>query len=204
MTNLSLKISGYITIGLTSIMPISQERLIESIKQDDSDSVTSFYSRNLKQVKAIGLNPKVTQKEIGNVLEKKYSTRFLRLNKVSQNYYHYIIKSTNHSIKEIVQAYEKEYDRLIILNSYDLIYDYMNVVSYFKINSFLYQRIIKSGILTNLFMHFGYINKKKLALLLQGSGKGVNEYTFQAIEPVLDKDFHSKVDIIKHKIYKQA
>jgi hypothetical protein len=53
-------------------------------------------------------------------------------------------------------------------------------------------------------MHFGYINKKKLALLLQGSGKGVNEYTFQAIEPVLDKDFHSKVDIIKHKIYKQA
>ncbi len=61
-----------------------------------------------------------------------------------------------------MQAYEKEYDRLIILNSYDLIYDYMNVVSYFKINSFLYQRIIKSGILTNLFMHFGYINKKKL------------------------------------------
>jgi cytochrome c oxidase subunit IV len=200
----SLRVSGYITIGLTSIMPISQERLIESIKQDDSDSITSFYSRNLNKVRTLGLNPKVTQKEIGNVLENKYSNRFLRLNKVSQNYYHYIIKSTNHSIKEIVQAYEKEYDRLIILNSYDLIYDYMNVVSYFKINSFLYQRIIKSGILTNLFMHFGYINKKKLALLLQGSGKGVNEYTFQAIEPVLDKDFHSKVDIIKHKIYKQA
>ena len=43
-----------------------------------------------------------------------------------------------------------------------------------------------------------------LALFLQGSDKGVNEYTFQAIEPVLDKDFHSKVDIIKHKIYIQA
>jgi cytochrome c oxidase subunit IV len=203
MSTPSLRVSGYITIGLTSIIPVSQERFIESVKQDDSDSITSFYSRNLNKVTTLGHNPKVIQNEIEASFE-KYSNRFLRLNKVSQNYYHYLIKSSNHSVKEIVQAYEKEYDRLIILNSYDLIYDYMNVVSYFKINSFLYQRIIKSGILTNLFMHFGYINKKKLALLLQGSGKGVNEYTFQAIEPVLDKDFHSKVDIIKHKIYKQA
>lgn len=207
MTNLSLKISGYITIGLTSVKPVSFADFKESVEQNDSDKNISFYSENLERLHSFGQNPfwRLPKTEIENsILEKEYSTRFSRLNKVSQNYYHYIIKSTNHSIKEIVQVYEKECDRLIILNSYDLMHDYMSMVSYFSINSFLYQRIIKSGILTNLFMHFGYINKKKLALLLQGSGKGVNEYTFQAIEPVLDKDFHSKVDIIKHKIYIQA
>ncbi len=207
MTNLSLKISGYIAIGLTSVKPVSFSDFKESIAQNESDKTISFYSENLERLHSFGQNPfwRLPKTQIENsILEKKYSTRFSRLNKVSQNYYHYIIKSTTHSVKEIVQAYEKECDRLIILNSYDLMHDYMSMVSYFSINSFLYQRIIKSGILTNLFMHFGYINKKKLALLLQGSGKGVNEYTFQAIEPVLDKDFHSKVDIIKHKIYKQA
>ena len=67
------------------------------------------------------------------------------------------------------------------------------------LNSLLQKRIVKSGKLSNLFSRFGYINKKKLVQLLQGKGEAVNPYTFQSIEPILDKDFQNKIDIIRYQ-----
>ena len=104
MTNLSLKISGYITIGLTSVKPVSFADFKDSVEQNDSDKTISFYSENLERLHSFGQNPfwRLPKTTTDNsFLEKKYSNRFLRLNKVSHNYDHYIIKSTNHSIKEI-------------------------------------------------------------------------------------------------------
>ena len=189
---------GYIVAGLKQIDPISYEEF----KADPEETHISiqFISRNLKEIDILKDSFSVRISDTRNEdFDEKYYSRFCRLNKITNRYYHYLLFYINDVVPKILESSREEFDRVIIFRSKNIIEHYNELIKIFMLNSLLQKRIVKSGKLSNLFSRFGYINKKKLIQVLQGKGEAVSSYTFQSIEPILDRDFQSNVDVIRYK-----
>jgi hypothetical protein len=193
-----IKEQGYIVAGFKTIEPISY---LEFKKEPEETNIPNqFIARNLKGVDVLKDSFSIRMSDIKNVdFDKKYYSRFCRLNKITNRYYHYLLVHTNDAVPKILESSREEFDRIIIFRSKNIIEHYNELIKIFMLNSLLQKRIVKSGKLSNLFSRFGYINKKKLVQLLQGKGEAVNPYTFQSIKPILDKDFQNKIDIIRYQ-----
>ncbi len=193
-----IKEQGYIVAGFKTIDPIPYAEF----KADPEETLipTQFISRNLKGIDILKDSFSVRMSDIENVdFDKKYYSRFCRLNKITNRYYHYLLAHTNDGVNKILESSREEFDRVIIFRSKNIIEHYNELIKIFMLNSLLQKRIVKSGKLSNLFSRFGYINKKKLVQLLRGKGEAVSAYTFQSIEPILDKDFQKNIDVIRYQ-----
>lgn len=191
-----IKEQGYIVAGFKTIEPISYS---EFKREPEETNITNqFIARNLKGLDVLKDSFSVRMSDVNNVdFDEKYYSRFCRLNKITTRYYHYLLAHTNDAVPKILESSREEFDRIIIFRSKNRIEHYNELIKIFMLNSLLQKRIVKSGNLSNLFSRFGYINKKKLAQLLQGKGEAVSPYTFQSIEPIVDKDFQNKIDVIR-------
>ena len=187
-----IKEHGYIVAGLKKIDPISYEEF--KADPEETHIPIQFISRNLKEIDILKDSFSVRMSDIQNAdFDKRYYIRFCRLNQITNRYYHYLLTHTNDSVPKILESSKDEFDRVIIFRSKHIIEHYNELIKIFMLNSLLQKRIVKSGKLSNLFSRFGYINKKKLVQVLQGKGEAVSSYTFQSIEPILDRDFQSNM-----------
>jgi len=193
-----IKEHGYIVAGLKKIDPISYEEF--KAEPEETNIPNQFISRNLKGIDILKDSFSVRMPDTQNEdFDKKYYNRFCRLNKITNRYYHYLLTHTNDTVPKILESSKEDFDRVIIFRSKNIIEHYNELIKIFMLNSLLQKRIVKSGKLSNLFSRFGYINKKKLVQLLQGNGEAVSSYTFQSIEPILDRDFRSNMDVIRYQ-----
>ena len=193
-----IKEQGYIIAGFKIIEPISYAEF--KAEPEETNIPNQFIARNLKELDVLKDSFSVRMSDVKNVdFDKIYYSRFCRLNKIRNRYYHYLLTHTNDTVPKILESTRDEFDRIIIFRPKNIIEHYNELIKIFMLNSLLQKRIVKSGKLSNLFSRFGYINKKKLRQLMQGKGEAVSPYTFQSIEPILDKDFQNKIDVIRHQ-----
>ena len=86
--------------------------------------------------------------DIKNVdFDKKYYSRFCRLNKITNRYYHYLLLHTNDAVPKILESSREEFDRIIIFRSKNIIEHYNELIKIFMLNSLLQKRISHPPIL---------------------------------------------------------
>ena len=193
-----IKQQGYIVVGLKSINPISFDEF--KTFPEETNIPNQFIARTLKSNYKPKESFSIQLTDINDEnFDSKYYSRFCRLNKISNRYYHYLLSHTNDSVNQILESSREEFERVIILRSKNIIAHYCELIKIFMLNSLLHKRIVRSGKHSNLYSRFGYISKEKLGELLRGKGEAVSSYTFQAIQPITDKDFKNNLDVLRHQ-----
>ena len=182
-----IKQSGYLVICFKELEPISKDHFLASYQEPEP--IVQFYKRSLNIQ---------TEKKI-KVFSTEMSSRFSRLSKIAFRYYYYYLTHTNDSIQNITEETKDNFDRVLVFHSKNIIEHYHEMQKILLLNSYMYRQIIKSGILSNLFLPFGYIKQKRLEQILQGNASCVNRYTFQMIQPVTDVNFRDNLYTIRPK-----
>ncbi|MEM7183318.1 MAG: hypothetical protein AAF518_20565 [Spirochaetota bacterium] len=198
------EVEGKIVVILNSIIEKSFESYIEEIKQDSINTSLTFANRfisyNLKPSYGIvKTSSAVFQEDIDALVNNKnYQIRFNRLKSLLGDMYHFHIKHTFASLQEIKEYAQKEdATRYFVFSVDNLVEDYVKTIKIFKLNSFLAQRYTNYYHSENLYHIAGFIRNKRLKALLVGKGKGVNNYTFKALNLIVDEDLVTGVSYIK-------
>jgi hypothetical protein len=189
-----LQSSGYILVGLKEVEALQMEELIR--QGFDPEPSLQFISRNLLKEKFFA-EPKDVR-EVGD----SYILRLNRLQKMAPFVFHYSISCSGQSLTSIIQNSRTKFDRILVFQTNSIEKHNIELLKLFRVNSFLYSRMIRFREFTNFFIHFGHISKNKIQrMLYQNKAYGVTPYTFQVIPLVLDKDFKNGIDRMVPKVY---
>lgn len=198
------EIPGIIFILLKKLIPISIDEYIERMKKDTiSFSVEpsfNFFTYNLKRNSNNGVYPTVYSEDVreSNFIE-NYKNKYDRLCKISERFYSYHIQHTFENPNSILQySKEEKADRVIVFKSSNIVDNYLRIIKIFKLNSFAYRKELNASLSSNLYSPAGFIQNKKLNMLLKGKGKSVSDTTFKILQLVFDKELNSNLVTIQH------
>lgn len=194
------EVTGYLVVVLRTVEFCDLETLTKIPNSILADEY-SFYSGNIKLLSKNDTKKTIRAKELQNSIPKSWTSRFNRLQKIHSRYYKYELHYTNDSISSIVSSVKSEnVNRLLVMQSKDMIGDFSELVKIFRLNSFLYQRLTKARLADQLYFRAGFISEKKLDRMLTGKGRSIYAETFQIMDIILDKDFTKNVDNLRPKI----
>lgn len=129
----------------------------------------------------------------------QYKIKYDRLYRISERFYSYHIQHTFENPNSILQySKEQKADRLIVFKSSNIVDNYLRIIKILKLNSFMYRRELNANLSSNLYSPAGFIQDKKLNMLLRGKGKSVSDTTFKILQLVFDKELNSNLVTIQH------
>ena len=198
------EVSGIIFILLKKLIPINLNEYIKKMKDDtidfSSESSFDFFTYNLKKYDENMVYPSVYREDILKpdfIIQ--YKKKYDRLYRISERFYSYHIQHTFENPNIILQyAKEKNVDRLIVFKSSNIVDNYLRLIKILKLNSFAYRRELNADLSSNLYSPAGFIQNKKLNMLLRGKGKSVSDTTFKILQLVFDKELDSNLVTIQH------
>ena len=198
------EISGIIFILLKKLIPINLNEYIKKMKDDtidfSSESSFDFFTYNLKKYDDNMVYPSVYREDILKpdfIIQ--YKKKYDRLYRISERFYSYHIQHTFENPNIILQyAKEKNVDRLIVFKSSNIVDNYLRLIKILKLNSFAYRKELNADLSSNLYSPAGFIQNKKLNMLLRGKGKSVSDTTFKILQLVFDKELDSNLVTIQH------
>ena len=198
------EISGIIFILLKKLIPINLNEYIKKMNDDtidfSSESSFDFFTYNLKKYDENMVYPSVYREDILKpdfIIQ--YKKKYDRLYRISERFYSYHIQHTFENPNIILQyAKEKNVDRLIVFKSSNIVDNYLRLIKILKLNSFAYRRELNADLSSNLYSPAGFIQNKKLNMLLRGKGKSVSDTTFKILQLVFDKELDSNLVTIQH------
>ena len=198
------EISGIIFILLKKLIPINLNEYIKKMNDDtidfSSESSFDFFTYNLKKYDENMVYPSVYREDILKpdfIIQ--YKKKYDRLYRISERFYSYHIQHTFENPNVILQyAKEQNADRLIVFKSSNIVDNYLRLIKILKLNSFAYRRELNADLSSNLYSPAGFIQNKKLNMLLRGKGKSVTDTTFKILQLVFDKELDSNLVTIQH------
>ena len=198
------EISGIIFILLKKLIPINLNEYIKKMKDEtvdfSSESSFDFFTYNLKKYDENMVYPSVYREDILKpdfIIQ--YKKKYDRLYRISERFYSYHIQHTFENPNIILQyAKEKNVDRLIVFKSSNIVDNYLRLIKILKLNSFAYRKELNADLSSNLYSPAGFIQNKKLNMLLRGKGKSVSDTTFKILQLVFDKELDSNLVTIQH------
>lgn len=198
------EISGIIFILLKKLIPINLNEYIKKMNDDtidfSSESSFDFFTYNLKKYDENMVYPSVYREDILKpdfIIQ--YKKKYDRLYRISERFYSYHIQHTFENPNIILQyAKEKNADRLIVFKSSNIVDNYLRLIKILKLNSFAYRKELNADLSSNLYSPAGFIQNKKLNMLLRGKGKSVSDTTFKILQLVFDKELDSNLVTIQH------
>ncbi len=198
------EISGIIFILLKKLIPINLNEYIKKMNDDtidfSSESSFDFFTYNLKKYDENMVYPSVYREDILKpdfIIQ--YKKKYDRLYRISERFYSYHIQHTFENPNIILQyAKEKNVDRLIVFKSSNIVDNYLRLIKILKLNSFAYRKELNADLSSNLYSPAGFIQNKKLNMLLRGKGKSVSDTTFKILQLVFDKELDSNLVTIQH------
>ena len=198
------EISGIIFILLKKLIPINLNEYIKKMNDDtidfSSESSFDFFTYNLKKYDENMVYPSVYREDILKpdfIIQ--YKKKYDRLYRISERFYSYHIQHTFENPNIILQyAKEKNVDRLIVFKSSNIVDNYLRLIKILKLNSFAYRKELNADLSSNLYSPAGFIQNKKLNMLLRGKGKSVTDTTFKILQLVFDKELDSNLVTIQH------
>ncbi len=197
------EVSGIIFVLLKKLIPINLNEYIKKMKDEtvdfSSESSFDFFTYNLKKYDNT-VYPSVYREDILKpdfIIQ--YKKKYDRLYRISERFYSYHIQHTFENPNVILQyAKEQNADRLIVFKSSNIVDNYLRLIKILKLNSFAYRRELNTDLSSNLFSPAGFIQNKKLNMLLRGKGKCVSDTTFKILQLVFDKELDSNLVTIQH------
>ena len=198
------EISGIIFILLKKLIPINLNEYIKKMNDDtidfSSESSFDFFTYNLKKYDENMVYPSVYREDILKpdfIIQ--YKKKYDRLYRISERFYSYHIQHTFENPNVILQyAKEQNADRLIVFKSSNIVDNYLRLIKILKLNSFAYRKELNADLSSNLYSPAGFIQNKKLNMLLRGKGKSVSDTTFKILQLVFDKELDSNLVTIQH------
>ena len=198
------EVSGIIFILLKKLIPINLNEYIKKMNDDtidfSSESSFDFFTYNLKKYDENMVYPSVYREDILKpdfIIQ--YKKKYDRLYRISERFYSYHIQHTFENPNIILQyAKEKNVDRLIVFKSSNIVDNYLRLIKILKLNSFAYRKELNADLSSNLYSPAGFIQNKKLNMLLRGKGKSVSDTTFKILQLVFDKELDSNLVTIQH------
>ena len=198
------EISGIIFILLKKLIPINLNEYIKKMKDDtidfSSESSFDFFTYNLKKYDDNMVYPSVYREDILKpdfIIQ--YKKKYDRLYRISERFYSYHIQHTFENPNAILQyAKEQNANRLIVFKSSNIVDNYLRLIKILKLNSFAYRKELNADLSSNLYSPAGFIQNKKLNMLLRGKGKSVSDTTFKILQLVFDKELDSNLVTIQH------
>ena len=198
------EVSGIIFILLKKLTPISLDEYIKKMKEGtidfSSESSFDFFTYNLKKNSNNRAYPSVYHEDVLNAnFISQYKIKYDRLYRISERFYSYHIQHTFENPNSILQySKEQKADRLIVFKSSNIVDNYLRIIKILKLNSFMYRRELNANLSSNLYSPAGFIQNKKLNMLLKGKGKSVSDTTFKILQLVFDQELHSNLVTIQH------
>ncbi|MBP7284275.1 MAG: hypothetical protein KBA66_22000 [Leptospiraceae bacterium] len=198
------EVSGIIFILLKKLIPINLNEYIKKMKDDtidfSSESSFDFFTYNLKKYDDNRIYPSVYREDIVKPdFIVQYKKKYDRLYRISERFYSYHIQHTFENPNAILQyAKEQNANRLIVFKSSNIVDNYLRLIKILKLNSFAYRRELNADLSSNLYSPAGFIQNKKLNMLLRGKGKSVTDTTFKILQLVFDKELDSNLVTIQH------
>ncbi|MBP6740611.1 MAG: hypothetical protein KA146_11500 [Leptospiraceae bacterium] len=195
------EISGIIFILLKKLIPINLNEYIKKMNDDTidftSESSFDFFTYNLKKYEDNRVYPSVDILKPDFIIQ--YKKKYDRLYRISERFYSYQIQHTLENPNTILQyAKEQNVDRLIVFKSSNIVDNYLRLVKILKLNSFAYRKELNANLSSNLYSSAGFIQNKKLNMLLRGKGKSVSDTTFKILQLLCDKELDSNLVTIQH------
>ena len=186
------------------LIPINLNEYIKKMKDDtidfSSESSFDFFTYNLKKYDENMVYPSVYREDILKpdfIIQ--YKKKYDRLYRISERFYSYHIQHTFENPNAILQyAKEQNANRLIVFKSSNIVDNYLRLIKILKLNSFAYRRELNADLSSNLYSPAGFIQNKKLNMLLRGKGKSVTDTTFKILQLVFDKELDSNLVTIQH------
>lgn len=198
------EVSGIIFVLLKKLIPINLNEYIKKMKDEkvdfSSESSFDFFTYNLKKYNDNRTYPSVYREDLFKPdFIVQYKKKYDRLYRISERFYSYHIQHTFENPNVILQyAKEQNADRLIVFKSSNIVDNYLRLIKILKLNSFAYRRELNADLSSNLYSPAGFIQNKKLNMLLRGKGKSVSDTTFKILQLVFDKELDSNLVTIQH------